>query len=303
MYSWDDNLEDWAMPGAYAFDGAHGARRQAEARKAAAAGPRTYHTRSGPLWTLVDPNRVRQTESHNPLVIAVDVTGSMQRWPFEIFDRLPLLYNTLSQYREDLEVLFVAIGDARCDQWPLQVTEFGRGYALEQQLKALYGEGGGGDEPESYGLFSYWLNRMVELREAPQQKPLLIVFGDAPMHEQVSGAEIRGVLPEDASQGTSAVSEWRKVTQTWNTWFLRRQGKRNDRIDQQWSQALGHEQIIHIEDEPRAVDYAMGLVARHWGKLDDFRRNMSARQSAASVQKVLNQVERAWSWRDSKRAC
>ena len=25
----------------------------------------------------------------------------MASWPFEIFDRLPLLYNTLSQYRED----------------------------------------------------------------------------------------------------------------------------------------------------------------------------------------------------------
>ena len=35
------------------------------------------------------------------------MTGSMQTWPAEIFDRLPLLYNTLAQYRPDLEVLFV----------------------------------------------------------------------------------------------------------------------------------------------------------------------------------------------------
>ena len=33
----------------------------------------------------------------------------MASWPFEIFDRLPLLYNTLSQYREDLEICFAAI--------------------------------------------------------------------------------------------------------------------------------------------------------------------------------------------------
>ena len=36
----------------------------------------------------------------------------MASWPFEIFDRLPLLFNTLSQYREDLEICFAAIGDA-----------------------------------------------------------------------------------------------------------------------------------------------------------------------------------------------
>jgi len=300
MYSWSDSLEDWALPGAYKFDSAGSSRRKAEARRAESAGPRAYHDRKGPLWKLVDPNRVRSTSSRNPLVVAVDVTGSMARWPFEIFDRLPLLYNTLSQYREDLEVLFVAIGDARIDQWPLQVTEFAKGYALEQQLKALYGEGGGGDEPESYGLFAYWMNRMLELQSDPQQKPFLIVFGDAPMHTQVTPEEIRSVLPDDKSQACSALREWQKLTRNWNTWFLRRQGSPQDAIDKQWKEALGHEQILHIQDEPRAVDMAMGLVARHWGCMSDFKSNMSARQSQSAVRKLLQQVERAMSWRDSR---
>ena len=51
------------------------------------------------------------------------MTGSMANWPFEIFDRLPLLYNTLSQYREDLEICFAAIGDAGVDRSPQHLAK------------------------------------------------------------------------------------------------------------------------------------------------------------------------------------
>ena len=33
-----------------------------------------------------------------------------------------------------------------------------------------------------------------------------------------------------------------------------------------------------IDDERRAVDYAMGVVARTWGHFEDFKNNMRARQ-------------------------
>ena len=161
MYSWYDDTSDWAKPGAYAYDPSSKTARDAEAKKAAAAGPRTYADRGQPDPQLTNPNKRITSSSKNPLVIAVDVTGSMQRWPFEIFDRLPLLFNTLSQYRPDLEISFCAIGDAHCDRWPLQTTDFSKGFDLERHLKALYGEGGGGDEPESYGLFAHWVDTHV----------------------------------------------------------------------------------------------------------------------------------------------
>ena len=89
-----------------------------------ALGPRTYEKKRKANEKIIDPSKHIRSESNNPLIIAVDVTGSMASWPFEIFDRLPLLYNTLSQYREDLEICFAAIGDAAYDDWPLQVTTF-----------------------------------------------------------------------------------------------------------------------------------------------------------------------------------
>lgn len=295
MYSWGDDTSDWAKPGTYAYSGSTKATRDEDAKKAKSAGPRAYVDRGGPNEQLTSAKKLIKTDSPNPLIVGVDVTGSMQRWPFEIFDRLPLLYQTLSQYRPDLEISFVAIGDARCDRWPLQCTSFSKGFELDQNLKALHGEGGGGDAPESYGLFAWWVHTHVTVKT--NERPFLIVFGDATMHDQVLEGEVRHVLGDELAQPVNATAIWRQVSRTWNTWFLRRPGgTKGDGVDQQWSSAIGAQQIVHMDDEQRAVDYAMGLVARSWGHFDDFKVNMTARQDEGKVRSVatrLDALERA----------
>jgi hypothetical protein len=311
MYSWSDDTSDWYGSGSYSF-GDTGKDVRAEAAAAAAArGPRTYNARIAPTHPeLVDPRRRITTQSANPLIVAVDVTGSMANWPFEIFDRLPLLYNTLAQYREDLEICFAAIGDAKADRWPLQVTDFAHGYDLEQQLGALYGEGGGGDAPESYGLFAWWVEHHVTTPNA--QSPFLIVFGDAPMHATIPGSQVTGLLGDSAPREDGApvswkerlfgspppadfdaIKTWQRVAQRWNVWFLRRPtGRPGDEVDRQWAEALGRKRVFHIDDEERAVDYAMGIVARAWGHLDDFEANMRARQEEPKVKAVAERIRK-----------
>ena len=290
MYSWNEDTSSWYGEGAYAYGKSGAARRKAAASRAAVSGPRTYDRGTGPNEKVIDPRKKITTTSKNPLIIAVDVTGSMKTWPFEIFDRLPLLYNTLSQYREDLEICFVAIGDARVDRWPLQTTTFASGFDLEQLLGSLYGEGAGGDAPESYGLFAHWVNNHVSVPNI-QEPPFLIVFGDVTMHEMVSGFTIHKMLGGN-SGNVNAIDAWQQVCKTWNTWFLRRpNGKPGDKVDQQWARAIGENKIFHIQDEQRAVDYAMGLVARAWGHFHDFQANMLARQSQDRVDMVSKPIE------------
>jgi len=310
MYSWSDDTSDWYGSGSYSFGEAGKEVRSAAAAAAAASGPRTYRARTAPPHPeLINPRKRITTESANPLIVAVDVTGSMANWPFEIFDRLPLLYNTLAQYREDLEICFAAIGDAKADRWPLQVTEFAHGYDLEQQLGSLYGEGGGGDAPESYGLFAWWVENHVTAPNAAS--PFLIVFGDAPMHPTIPSGQVTGLLgdaaPREGNGAASwterlfgsawaeldAVKTWQRIGQTWNTWFLRRPtGRAGDEVDRQWADAVGPDRIFRIDDEQRAVDYAMGLVARAWGHLDDFEANMRARQEEGKVKAVAERIRK-----------
>ena len=289
MYSWGDDTSDWDKPGAYKYSEGTKALRDEAGSLAKAHGPRAYSATAGPNEQLVSPKKQVTSLSPNPLVVAVDVTGSMQRWPAEIFDRLPLLYQTLSGYRPDLEILFAAIGDSRCDRWPLQTTSFSSSFSLEAQLKALHGEGGGGDIPESYGLFAYWMDKHVTVPNA--ERPFLIVFGDAPMHTTIVPSEIAHFLGDVQPQTADALATWRAVARTWNVWFLRRPGgTKGDDIDKQWGQAVGAQQVVHMDDEQRAVDWAMGLIARSWGHFDDFKQNMTARHDDAKVRSIEHRV-------------
>jgi hypothetical protein len=291
MYSWDEDTTSWYGDAKYSYSKKGAERRKAAAERAEASGPRTYKQKQEPNEKIIDPRKHIKSESATPLIIGVDVTGSMANWPFEIFDRLPLLYNTLSQYREDLEVCFAAIGDAGYDKWPLQVTTFASGFDLEQLLGSLYGEGGGGDAPESYGLFAHWVNTHVTIRDDLEEKPFLIVYGDAPMHPNVPKKQIAHYLGDNGGQ-VDAIAAWQQVCQTWNTWFLRRPtGSPGDKVDKQWGQAVTEQKIFHIQDEQRAVDYTMGLIARSWGHFGDFQDNMRARQSEETVIKVSTPIE------------
>ena len=291
MYSWAEDTDSWHGDAKYRYSSKGAKKRKTSASRAAASGPRTYSKKDHPHEKVIDPKKHIRTATLNPLIVAVDVTGSMANWPAEIFDRLPLLYNTLSQYREDLEICFVAIGDAGCDNWPLQATTFASGYDLEQLLGSLYGEGGGGDAPESYGMFAYWVNTHIRVPNAGE-KPFLIVFGDAPMHPSTPYKQIQHFLGDNIRQDVNSLQAWQQVTQNWNTWFLRRPtGKPGDKVDKQWAQAITAQKIFHIQDEQRAVDYAMGLIARSWGHFDDFQDNMQARQSEEKVAEVSGLIE------------
>lgn len=291
MYSWDEDTSSWYGKSSYSYGTRGASKRAAAATRAKASGPRTYEKKGGPKEKIIDPKKHISTKSKNPLIIAVDVTGSMSSWPREIFDRLPLLYNTLSQYREDLEICFAAIGDEKVDNWPLQVTDFASGYDLEQLLGSLYGEGGGGDAPESYGLFAHWVNSHVTI-PTMDEMPFLIVFGDIDMHQKISTKAIEHYLGDNVQGDLDSVFEWQKLTKKWNTWFLRRPtNKQGDRVDKQWGEAIGEQKIFHIEDEQRAVDYAMGLIARAWGNFGNFQDNMRARQDEEKVIQISKPIE------------
>lgn len=291
MYCWGDDMSDWARPSAYTYKGSKKAKksRSKAADASAQRGGRRFLQRREPDLDRVSPHgKVISTESTNPIVVAVDVTGSMSHWPYEIFDRLPLLYQTLEQYRPDVELSFVAIGDATCDRFPLQVTDFSRGIALEDELNALYGEGGGGGGArESYELFAYYLLQNARAPEA--KRPFLILYGDEGFYPQVSAKQVRYYLGGNIRSARDSADVWRAVSESWNVFHLRKpygSGRQDVEIRGQWEEVLGAERVLALDEPERAVDLALGLISRVWGHYEDFEVNMAARQDAEKVRAV-----------------
>ncbi len=130
------------------------------------------------------------TDSPAPVVIAVDVTGSMGDWPATIFSKLPYLDLEGAEYLgKGLEFSFCANGDVGSDKYPLQVQQFGKGQKLTEHLKKLVIErGGGSNNVESYETTALYLARNVTMPKAVRN-PICIFIGDEGAYEYVSKAQ------------------------------------------------------------------------------------------------------------------
>jgi hypothetical protein len=295
VYSWGPSTDDWAKPGAYSFDAARKAAMEKDALDAAKKGGRSYlAAKTAPDLELASPRGKRvATDSKNPILVAVDVTGSMAHWPAAIFDRLPLLYQTLSQYREDVEISFAAIGDATTDRFPLQVTDFAKGTALDERLAALYGEGGGGGgAKESYELFGWFVQNRVLTPEA--EKPFLIIYGDEGFYPEVCPKQVQHYVGAGLEKPASSLEVFQDLMKRYEVYLLRKSygtGAEAKAIKEQWADALEPQRVLSVHDEERAVDLALGLIARSWGRFEDFEENMKARQPLAKVKELANSLD------------
>lgn len=289
MYGWGGDTSDWKGSSSYKFDSAKKPYLDKLADDSAKSGPRSYSKPKKPDFKLVDPRGKEITsESTNPIIIGVDVTGSMNTWPAEIFDRLPLLYQTLSQYRDYVEFCFAAIGDATCDEYPLQVNSFGKGLDLEKHIKALYPEGGGGGQiSESYELFGYLIDKHVKTPKATS--PFLFIYGDEKFYNKINKIHIEDLIGDKSESDVDSTSMWKSLTQKYNLYFLHKPygGGNEPSVDKEvinhWAKAIGSQRIIELPSYDRAVDIAMGIVAKYWGQFSDFKKNLSARQDSKAV--------------------
>ena len=102
----------------------------------------------------------RDSEEHPesfPIILALDVTGSMGVVPTQLIkEGLPTIMGRIIESAgiKDPQLLFVAVGDHKCDKAPLQVGQFeSSDELLHKWLSSVWVEGrGGGNGGESYML-------------------------------------------------------------------------------------------------------------------------------------------------------
>lgn len=148
-------------------------------------------------------NKIREcvdSEEHPnafPIIIGLDVTGSMGRIPYELItNSLPqIMKKIMDEGIKDPQVCFLGIGDSRCDNAPLQVGQFESSDELmEKWLKLVYLEGhGGGNGGEDYGLAWYFAAKCTSVDSFKKhgRKGVVITIGDEPIHMTISRNAIK----------------------------------------------------------------------------------------------------------------
>ena len=154
---------------------------------------------------FISVREARDNDEHpnsTPIAIGVDVTGSMGYLSEEIIkNSLNELMKKLyaSNVIPDPQLMFAAIGDAEEDDAPLQVTQFESDIRIAEQLLELWLEGRGGDTPEDYALFWYFLAKHTDTDSMKKrgQKGFAFTIGDAPNHPSLSKNAIKKIFNDD----------------------------------------------------------------------------------------------------------
>lgn len=117
-----------------------------------------------------------------PVILALDVTGSMGGASVRVAQKLNDIMTTLYSDVDikDVEFCIMGIGDLYCDRAPIQISQFESDVRIAEQLDAIYFEGGGGGNSyESYSAAWYMgLNHCDLDCWKRGKKGIIITMGD-----------------------------------------------------------------------------------------------------------------------------
>lgn len=183
--------------------------------------------------SALDPkNVIREccdTEEHPntiPVILALDVTGSMGEAAVEVAKKLNVIMTKLYEKVTDVEFLIMGIGDLACDSCPIQASQFESDIRIAEQLDKIYFEfGGGGNSYESYTAAWYFGSRHTKLDCLTRgRKGIIITMGDEQLNPYLPLKGYRSGLIEATGDNLQADVEtkdlYNEASQKFNIYHL-----------------------------------------------------------------------------------
>lgn len=268
--------------------------------------PRQEVFRQRACHPLMNPHGVRVRESRDSadhprslaIAFALDVTGSMGTIP-ELLARqeLPRFMKLLQASGvEDPQILFMAVGDATCDQAPLQVGQFeSTAELMDQWLTWSWLEGGGGgSNHESYELALYFLAQHTDADCVRKRgkRGYAFVTGDELPYPGVSKHQVDALLGDSLDEDLTTEAVVAAVQRGWQPFFLVPDHGRRRRCERRWRDLLG-DHVIAMESPEDTCFVAAGLVALGEGVVADLDALARVASEAGASRERVGAIVRA----------
>lgn len=230
------------------------------------------------IHPTLDPKGVtfresRDSETHpraNAISVLFDETGSMGGIPRIFQGKLGELMKVLllKGYIEDPQILFGAFGDATCDQIPLQIGQFESGIEMDEHLRNIVLEGGGGGtNSESYELALYFLahHTAIDCWEKRGRKGYAFLIGDEMAYPSVNRHYVETLMGDHLQQNIPLRQIITEVQRRYHFFFIFPRNAshgHNETIQSFWHDLLG-QNVIFLDDENavcETIALAVGLT-------------------------------------------
>lgn len=208
--------------------------------------------RASKVHESLDPalmkNKIRESRDSTehpfsvPVAVCIDVTGSMNTAPKRLFGSIGSLMGAIVKNGalDHPQVLFAAVGDAYCDQFPFQVTQFESDNTMEKDISNIILEGrGGNNNHESYDLYMYFLSRCAKTDswEKRKKKGYAFLIQDEPVPPYLPKDHVAKIFGHDIQADIPFKSIVKEALETWDIFILRpleTYHGANDNISKQW---------------------------------------------------------------------
>lgn len=148
-----------------------------------------------------------------PIILALDVTGSMGSTAIEVQKKLNPIMVEIYKRVKDAEIMVMAIGDLAYDHAPIQISQFESDIRIAENLDKIYFEnGGGGNDYESYTAAWYMGLKHCKLDCWKRgKKGLIITMGDEPINPYLPYKQLNAAV-DDTNQSDIETSQLFKET-------------------------------------------------------------------------------------------
>lgn len=244
------------------------------------------------LNSMLDPkNVIREccdSEEHpntKPVILALDVTGSMGETAVEVAKQLNVVMTRLYEELEDIQFMIMGIGDLAYDYAPIQASQFESDIRIAEQLDKIYFEfGGGGNAYESYTAAWYFGSRHCKLDCWERgQKGIIITLGDEQLNPYLPARPL-SICTGDSLQGDIDTKDlYKEVSEKYDIFHIQVNHRyfKDPYISTSWSTVLedGHykeaeingvvDEICDIiintyQDKKEKIEQAEGLAEISW---------------------------------------
>lgn len=193
-----------------------------------------------------------------PVILALDVTGSMGEACSETAAALGVIMTNLYKKFKDIEFCVMGIGDLAYDHAPIQMSQFESDVRIAEALDKIYMEhGGGGNSYESYTAAWYMGLKHTKLDCFDKQgrKAIIITMGDEPLNPYLPFRELNESISVTEQANIETPELYRQASEKFDIFHIAVDSPRDcyrsyaKEIEQSFGQILGKRLKVAKIDE------------------------------------------------------
>lgn len=193
-----------------------------------------------------------------PIILALDVTGSMGSSCKETAEALGVIMTDLYKKYNDIEFCIMGIGDLAYDEAPIQMSQFESDIRIAEALDKIFMEhGGGGNAYESYTAAWYMGLRRTSLDRVTKdgKKGIIITMGDEPLNPYLPKDQLNYAIKGSEQGDIDTKQLYKEASEKFDIYHIAVKDGHNlygyyaDRIKESFGEYLGQRLKISTVNE------------------------------------------------------